>query len=462
MKLSLRKQFARTVKQNHWWHSGQAVVVAVSTGVDSMVLLDLLQHLRIDVPKIIVAHFNHGLRTASKVEQEYITDYCKTHGIQLAVDNWPAELHPDAGVESAARKVRYAFFKRVMQANDAKFLITAHHQNDQAETVLMKLIRGGNLEQLRAIRVKRPFGNGFLVRPLLQFSKATLIQYAQEAGIKWYEDATNHDDVVERNRIRHQILPLMERENPQVINNITNFATQLSNLIDANQYMIQQLLERMKTANGYQLISFLELPMAIQNQLLKGIGLQLSQQPVLTDKQIKMVSKILNNAQKPQGRFTIGAHLMLVKAYDEFKLEFSKNVKKNAIKINRIMVRLNHWYRIDSGVTIGVFERQKAPKITDGRTTDFKLGVACLPLVIRPWQSTDRITLKSGGHQKVKRILIDQKVASADRKKALVLVDQQNRVISLLGYKDSTFPIENSGGMSLQLLVWTEFERRIP
>ena len=175
----LQQAFERHLVRSRFFATQDKVVVAVSTGVDSMVLLDLLQHLSSkNRPQIIVAHMNHELRKQSQLEERFIRQYCKQNDLKLAVAHWPQTLHPQTGVENAARQARYHFFQEVMKDNQAKILLTAHHQNDLAETMLMKMTRGGQLSQLVGIRDRRPFASGTLIRPLLPFSKQQLKKYA--------------------------------------------------------------------------------------------------------------------------------------------------------------------------------------------------------------------------------------------------------------------------------------------
>nr|WP_243686001.1 ATP-binding protein [Lentilactobacillus rapi] len=108
--MDLQEKFSRIVSQNHWWQPGQPVVIAVSTGVDSMTLLHLIAGLRDDRPKIIVAYVDHQLRPASKRETAFIQQFCKAHGIALAAIQWPTFEHPNNGIEAAARTFRYRFF----------------------------------------------------------------------------------------------------------------------------------------------------------------------------------------------------------------------------------------------------------------------------------------------------------------------------------------------------------------
>lgn len=158
---TILKQFERHLEQGRFFAKDDLVIVAVSTGVDSMALLDLLQRLPAGRrPRLLVAHVNHELRDQSTVEEAYLTDYCRQAGLSLRVAHWPKEDHPEHGVEEAARHFRYAFFKRLLTEYHAAAVVTAHHANDLTETMLMKMTRGGQLDQLIGIRDQRPLGRG--------------------------------------------------------------------------------------------------------------------------------------------------------------------------------------------------------------------------------------------------------------------------------------------------------------
>lgn len=157
--------FQNLIKEQQFWQPAEKVVVATSTGVDSMVLLQLLTQLPMGLkPTIIVAHVNHELRAESTTEETYLRQYCEQQQLTLKVAHWPANAHPTTGIEAAARQFRYHFFESVMQTTGAKVLLTAHHGDDQLETLVMKLIRSGELHEMRGIQVSRPFGPGQLVR----------------------------------------------------------------------------------------------------------------------------------------------------------------------------------------------------------------------------------------------------------------------------------------------------------
>ncbi|MEJ6400186.1 tRNA lysidine(34) synthetase TilS [Nicoliella lavandulae] len=457
--MGLLKQFASQVKNHHWWSAGQPVVVAVSTGVDSMALLSLLEQLRYQMPQIIVAHVNHKLRPASDKEEQYLRTYCTEHNLKLVVATWPIEAHPLTGIEDAARQFRYQFFKRIMDQFHAQVLLTAHHQNDQVETVLMKLIRGGDLAQLTGIAQQRTFGNGTLIRPLLTVPKRHLIQYATHHHVKWFEDQTNQDDDVLRNRVRHHLLPCLQKENPRINQAVAGYADQLNQLFTANRYWVQTALTTIRTDTGYDLNRFLTYPDSVQSELIQLINPTLVP---LNIKQVQMIQSVLANDEKPQREIMVNQHVQLVKTYGQFKLKNLKNVDKNIIKNKQIMVRLNHWYRINSRQLVGVFNTNSAVKKQGDQVVTLSLSRTDLPLIIRPWRYGDKLTLQSGGHQKISRILIDQKVPNADRKTAMVLVNAQKQVLSLLGYKNAFLNPDGRESQPYRLMIRTEIERRIP
>lgn len=172
--ISLEEKFKRHLQRRRFFSKQDTVIVAVSTGVDSMVLLTLLQKLPATMrPHLVVAHVNHELRDQSAVEEQFIRDYCDHHHLQLAVTHWSRSVHPASGVEAAGRAYRYRFFADLMKQRGARVLVTAHHQNDLAETMLMKMVRGGQLDELVGIADQRPFASGQLVRPLCPLPSRT-------------------------------------------------------------------------------------------------------------------------------------------------------------------------------------------------------------------------------------------------------------------------------------------------
>ncbi len=196
---------------------GDLVLLAVSGGVDSMVMLDAFCRLQDELGlRLHVAHLDHMLRgDASKGDAQHVAEVARSHALSCTVQcvDIGRQLGPESGgLQQVARKERYAFFHRVARQVGARWIVTGHHRDDQAETVLWRIIRGTGLKGLGGMSlVREPF-----LRPLLGLWRAQLEAYAAEAGLTHREDASNLRLDYTRNRIRLQILPLLQEINPRV------------------------------------------------------------------------------------------------------------------------------------------------------------------------------------------------------------------------------------------------------
>jgi tRNA(Ile)-lysidine synthase len=198
-------------------HPAERYYVACSGGVDSMVLANLL--LACNLPLELV-HVNYGLRgEASDGDQLFLEDFCKTKGIPFHVKkvNLKEFLSEHGGnLQEEARKVRYAFFEEILAKNGGK-LVLAHHADDQVETFLLNLARGGGMMGLSGMLE----ANGDFLRPLLSFRKQKLLDYAHELGLTWREDHSNAESTYSRNKLRNIILPKLIEIQPDIVDQIT-------------------------------------------------------------------------------------------------------------------------------------------------------------------------------------------------------------------------------------------------
>lgn len=178
--------------------------IALSGGLDSTVLLHALSQLRLSLAAI---HVDHGLSPESANWSRQCRDLCEGLGIEL-VEQQVEVNRQGKGLEAAAREARYTAFNSVL--GEGEMLLTAHHQDDQAETLLLQLLRGGGVRGLAAMPECRPLGQGWLGRPLLHFSRQTLQAYAEDNGLSWVDDPSNFDTSLERNYLRHELMPQLE------------------------------------------------------------------------------------------------------------------------------------------------------------------------------------------------------------------------------------------------------------
>lgn len=191
----------------------EPVVLAVSGGVDSVVLLDLLAKV-ISRDKLAIAHVNHGLRKESDKEEEFVKTLAQKHG----VDFYCKKLNLKSKSEGTARRERYKFLRNIKSKIGARYIITAHHLNDQVETVLLNLTRGaGPLELWGMEEVE-----GDVLRPLLGFSKKEIKAFAKRKKLRYVEDQSNKDLSFSRNRIRHKVIPELEKINPGLLTTLKN------------------------------------------------------------------------------------------------------------------------------------------------------------------------------------------------------------------------------------------------
>jgi tRNA(Ile)-lysidine synthase len=213
---------------------GDRVAVAVSGGADSTALL-LLVHAANALPKnalgigLSAVHINHGLRgEESEADQRFVEALCQHLDIPLHLHRADTQAHAarhKQTIEEAARSLRHAFFAELFAEGKVNKILTAHTLDDQAETVLMKLLRGAWLEGLSAISPILELGNGGkILRPLLGMRREDLRTYLLERDQHWREDSSNSDEAFTRNRIRHTMLPVLREENPSIDQTLANLA----------------------------------------------------------------------------------------------------------------------------------------------------------------------------------------------------------------------------------------------
>lgn len=202
-------------------------IVAVSGGVDSVVLLDVLS--RTPDVTLVVAHFDHGIRPDSQNDRVFVQDLAKKYNLPFVYET--ATLGPDAS-EAQARKARYAFLYGVKEDHSAQAIITAHHQDDVLETAIINLARGTGRRGLTSLS-----SGADLVRPLLNVTKKDLVAYALANNLEWREDSTNEDQQYLRNHIRHTVMPKFDFRKRE------EFLEHISTMRDINLAMEKSLLE---------------------------------------------------------------------------------------------------------------------------------------------------------------------------------------------------------------------------
>ncbi len=230
-------------------------VVAVSGGVDSMVLLDLLRQ-QPNV-KLVVAHFDHGIRSDSAFDRELVQRTAQSHGLPFVYHE--AKLGPGAS-EETARKARYTFLHAVREASGARAIITAHHHDDALETAVINLLRGTGRKGLSSLQ-----SNHTVHRPLLHLEKRALRDYANDQGLTWREDSTNEDTKYLRNYVRHRILTKFGTEDRNKLQYIVRKAAHINKELDTQ---LMNYLHVQTKAGKLDRETFLRLPHAVSKEVM--------------------------------------------------------------------------------------------------------------------------------------------------------------------------------------------------
>ena len=220
MKLTLPAKLLQTLAP---WRNAPAWQIAFSGGLDSCVLLHLLANAE-GLPPLRAIHIHHGLQAAADAWPAHCQSVCDSLGVPLRIMR--VQVRSGASVERAARDARYQAFAEVIAAGEV--LLTGQHCDDQAETLLFRLLRGAGVRGLSAMPVHRPLAGGYLVRPLLDVSRAQLEAYAHEHQLKWIEDPSNADPRFSRNYLRHRVFPLLTERWPQAVSSLARTAEHLS------------------------------------------------------------------------------------------------------------------------------------------------------------------------------------------------------------------------------------------
>jgi tRNA(Ile)-lysidine synthase len=230
-------------------------VLAVSGGVDSMVLLDILR--QDPTIELIVAHFNHGIRPDSIEDEKIVVNKAKEHG--LAIEVGYGNLSSNTS-EEKAREKRYAFLNKVKDNYIADKIITAHHQDDLVETAFINILRGSGHRGLVAMKINRD-----ILRPLISIKKQQLINYAKLHGIIWREDTTNKNEAYLRNYIRQNVTPLLSvKEYEDTVKNIDLVAKRMAE----KDQLLAKISQKVENNNLILRSKYILLPLEVRHELI--------------------------------------------------------------------------------------------------------------------------------------------------------------------------------------------------
>jgi tRNA(Ile)-lysidine synthase len=254
-------KFQEHIYQNLSFLKDKKLLLAVSGGIDSMVLVDLFYKLKYDVA---VAHCNFQLRgQESDEDEEFVKSQVEKLNIPLFIQKFDTKKFAEQkklSIQVVARNLRYDWFYTLLVNQNFDFIITAHHLDDSIETFLINFTRGTGLEGLTGI----PIQNDKIIRPLLAFSRDEIVAYAQQNDIKWREDSSNSTDKYWRNRLRHDVIPVLKELNPSLLpsfqNTIESLQQSHSLVKDASKNMYQKVVTEEEHHTEIDLTKLLKLP----------------------------------------------------------------------------------------------------------------------------------------------------------------------------------------------------------
>lgn len=394
----MTQKLLQMMQAKGYFNRHKKILVAVSGGADSMSLLHFLYNHQKDLDiQLGIAHVNHKQRQESEHEEAYLRHWAEEHKVPFHYSAFSGKFS-----ENAARTFRYEFFKQLMKDYDYSALVTAHHADDQAETIFMRLLRGSRLRHLTGISAIRPFGTGQIIRPFLHLTKAQLPVTFH------FEDRSNTSLAYLRNRIRLSYLPTLSQENPKIKEHLCLLAEEIG-------LMEQALGELTKDISITDLSVFQQQSDAVQLFLLQNYldsfpDLQLSKGQFN-----QLISYLRKNAS---GKMPLknGYELVTTQTYFLIRKEASISLSPPCLLEFGKSVEFE-----DYTLTFSEFN--------DVSNTDAISIWSDAPIVIRHRKEGDKIDLGSH-HKKLRRLFIDNKILEKDRQKAIV-GEQDGHIIFL-------------------------------
>ncbi len=416
------------------------IVVGVSAGPDSMALLNLLKT-NLD-KKIVCAHVNHNKRKESQEEEDYLKEYC--HNSNTIFECYHINNYQENNFENEARNKRYNFYEEILKKYHSHTLFLAHHGDDLIETILMKIIRGSNLEGYAGIKMYSKMNNYTIIRPLLSLTKEDLLKYNKDNNIKYYIDITNEDTTYKRNRIRKNILPLLKEEDPLVHQ---KFLTYSNTIQEYYNYLEDITLDKIKMHYQNNTINIdifrKEHPLIKKNIIFYLLSnIYDNHDNIIKNKHIEDIIKLTENS-KPNLTINLPQGYFATKIYN--KIIISNNSNNDNSK-NDYDELFTDSYQ-DNGFTISKLKPELISNFEDNGNNVCRLNSSKIvfPLHIRYKKNGDYIYLLGlNGKKKVSDIFIENKIPKNLRNHYPLLVDNNDNIIWIPNLKKSKYNVKKN------------------
>lgn len=407
-------------------------LLAVSGGVDSMVLADLFQVSGFDFH---VAHINYHLRNEdSNLDQQLVSYFCEKHKIPFHLyEISQKDIQPENSIQNWAREIRYRFFREIQKKENLEFLVTAHHLNDQLETFIINLSKASGIRGLSGI----PQNENGIIRPLLDFSKDEIYDFAKKNQIKYREDKSNQKTDYLRNKIRHNIVTELEKVNPDFLTNFSRSINYINQAKDFINLSIDEKIEKLK-------INFDEDQIIIDKQKFSEES-ELIRYEILKRFSFNDENEMQKFLTSQTGSSFFNSEFQLVVNRNE--LIFNKNLEVGNEKLEEIKLEI-----IDNKIIIPENIKNEIQEFghcfwkIDNKTVK-------KPLKLRKRKEGDLFfPIGMIGKKKISKFFKDEKLSILAKQKIWLLCDTNDQVLGVLPFRqDRRFSSQKSGYLELEI-----------
>lgn len=438
---STEQKVIRFINSHSLIKAGEKILVALSGGPDSVFLLHFLKKYQKKFKVELGAfHLNHSLRKSADKEQKFCDELCEKLSIPFYTEKVDVKSYAKKNkisVEEAGRNLRYKYLKELAKKNKFNLIATAHNADDNAETVLLNLVKGTGIKGIAGIPVKREN----IIRPVLCLRKKEIVNFLKESKIKFVIDESNQSEKFERNFLRLKVIPIIEnRLNPQFVNSV--LASSL-NLQDFNKY-----LEKIIAKLERKYIEEKNNEIRIKNHLFEKEEVLIQSEiirKVLSDKfnfsaEQKDVEKIFSLKNKQVGKSELFSNkIKAIKERDSVLIFFERNLSEKPIQI-----KVGEAKKINSNKIIISKVNYGDVKLTSDKSIEYVDGdLTGNSFIIRKWKDGDRFNpIGMQGTKKVSDYLNDIKVEAKEKRNQYVLLSK-NKIVWILGKRlDERFKLK--------------------
>ena len=411
--------------------NGDKIVVGCSSGPDSMALVDMLLKIKSKYNLcIIIAHVNHNVRKESINEEKFLYNYCYDNN--LFFESMTIEEYSDDNFHNQARKIRYNFFENVVYKYGAKYLMTAHHGDDLMETILMRIVRGSNLNGYGGFKMIVDMDNYKIVRPLINFTKDELKEYDEKNNVTYFIDSSNQKDKYTRNRYRKYVLPFLKSEDKDVHHKFLKFSNLLNDAYKFISGITDDAILRCVKDGVLNIDLFLLEDDFICKEILYKLLSSFYQDDLIliNDNHIDLIVNLIKN-KKSNCSINLPNNVVAVKSYN------SLEIKRLTDVISNYEIEFDRYALLPNKHSIELIEATSDNSNNICRLNSKEIS---LPLFIRSRKFGDKMVVKGmNGTKKVKDIFIDKKISLSDRDLWPIVLDSFGNVVWIPGIKKSKF-----------------------